>query len=111
MFAVHSEGNPTTVAAEPRSGVRVLLVTRRTSGAGRRMESLLAQLQLRARDRIDVQTLDADQSPDLVQRLGVSKIPSIVVVKNGRPVEVLGGRATFAEIERVVAPYADDQPR
>jgi thioredoxin-like negative regulator of GroEL len=95
------------MAAHPRSGLQVVLVTRRTSGAGRRMESLLAQLQLRMRDRVDVRALDADERPDLVRRLGVSEIPSIVVVKNRRTVTVLGGRATFAEIEHTVAPYVD----
>jgi thioredoxin-like negative regulator of GroEL len=67
------------------------------------MESLLAQLQLRARNQIGVRSCDADARPDLVRRLGVSEIPSIVVVKDRCPVQVLGGRATFAEIERVVS--------
>lgn len=91
---------------QPGSDLTVVLVTRRTSGVGRRMESLLAQLQLRARNRVEVRAFDADERPDLVRRLGVSEIPSIVVVKDRRPVEVLGGRATFAEIERAVAPHA-----
>lgn len=101
-------GNPKIMPERAPSELVVVLVTRPTSGVGRRMESLLAQLQLRTRSRLRVRILDADAQPELVGRLAVSEIPSIVVVKDRRPVEVIGGRATFAEIERAVWPFTHD---
>ena len=81
----------------------VLFVTRRTSGIGRRMESILAQVQVRDRDRLQVRRVDADDSPEIVRRLEVREIPSIVIFKNRRRVAQLRGRTTLADVERALA--------
>jgi thioredoxin-like negative regulator of GroEL len=75
------------------SDILVLLVTRRTSGVGRRMESVLARLQVRERDRVRVARVDADDRPDLVQRLGVQEIPSIVMLRGRTRLACLRRRA------------------
>ena len=68
-FPRDCDGNQVSVA-QSESNILVLLVTRRTSGIGRRMESVLARLQVRERDRVRVARVDADDRPDLVRRLG-----------------------------------------
>jgi thioredoxin-like negative regulator of GroEL len=83
--------------------VRLLFVTRRTSGIGRRMESVLATLQARKRDGISIRRVDADAEPELVGQLGVDQIPTLVFVKNRRSVAQICGRATLDEIENVIA--------
>ena len=83
--------------------VRLLFVTRRTSGIGRRMESVLATLQARKRDGISIHRVDADAEPELVGQLGVDQIPTLVFVKNRRSVAQICGRATLDEIENVIA--------
>jgi thioredoxin-like negative regulator of GroEL len=85
------------------TSVEVVLVTRRTSGVGRRMESVLARLQLRRREGVRICRIDADARPELVRRLGVQEIPSIVIVRNMLPFAWLPGRATLGEIERALA--------
>jgi thioredoxin-like negative regulator of GroEL len=86
--------------------ILVLLVTRRTSGVGRRMESVLARLQVRERDRVRVARVDADDRPDLVQRLGVQEIPSIVMVRGRRRLACLKGRTTLGDVERTLSEHA-----
>jgi thioredoxin-like negative regulator of GroEL len=87
-------------------GMRLLFVTTRTSGVGRRMESILATLQARRHGGVDIQTVDADAQPELVGELGVDQIPTLVFVKNRRLVARICGRATLDEIERVLAAIA-----
>jgi thioredoxin-like negative regulator of GroEL len=84
-------------------GLRLLFVTRRTSGIGRRMESVLATLQARNRDGVSIHKVDADAEPELVERLGVDQIPTLVFVKNRQSVAQICGRATLDEIENVIA--------
>lgn len=81
----------------------VLLVTRRTSGVGRRMESMLARLQVRERERVRVARVDADDRPDLVQRLGVQEIPSIVMFQDRKRFACLRGRATLGDVEHTLS--------
>lgn len=83
--------------------LRLLFVTRRTSGIGRRMESVLATLQARKRDGVSIRTVDADAEPELVGQLGVEQIPTLVFVKNRRSVAQICGRATLDEIESLIA--------
>jgi thioredoxin-like negative regulator of GroEL len=85
------------------SDVLVLLVTKRTSGVGRRMESVLARLQVRERDRVRVARVDADDRPDLVERLGVQEIPSIVMFKGRKRFACLRGRTTLGDVERTLS--------
>jgi thioredoxin-like negative regulator of GroEL len=88
------------------SDLRLLFVTRRTSGVGRRMESVLATLQSRGHDGLSIHRVDADAEPDLVGHLGVDQIPTLVFIKNRRSVAQICGRATLDEIESVLAAVA-----
>ena len=91
------------------SNILVLLVTRRTSGVGRRMESVLARLQVRERERVRVARLDADDRPDLVRQLGVQEIPSIVMFQGRKRFACLRGRATLGDVERTLSEQVDRQ--
>ena len=53
----------------------VVFVTRRSSGIGRRMESVLARLQVRERERVRILKVDADRRPDLLRGLPVRRSP------------------------------------
>jgi thioredoxin-like negative regulator of GroEL len=92
------------IAASP-PGLSVLFVTRRTSGVGRRMESVVAMLQAHNRGRFRVRTVDADAEPALVGALGIDEIPAVVVVKGRRPVARVEGRATLEQLERMVSDH------
>lgn len=71
------------------------------------MESVLARLQLGER-RVRVRRVDADVEPELVRRLQVEEIPSLVMVRDSRPFAWLSGRATLGEIERALS--SDPEP-
>ena len=66
------------------------------------MESLLAQVAHRERDRLRVSNVDVDASPKLCKLLGVSEIPTLVLLADGKPVARLEGRASAPEIERLL---------
>ncbi|MGH3021350.1 MAG: thioredoxin family protein [Gaiellaceae bacterium] len=83
----------------------LLFFTSERSGPGRRMESLLAHLARKERARLRVSRVDVDRSPDLVSRLGISQVPSLVLLEGGRALARLEGRASAPRIERMLAPH------
>ena len=86
----------------PVQPVQLIFVTRRTSGVGRRMESVVASLQSRNRDRVVIRTVDADDDADLVARLGVHEVPALVFLQRDRGAVTLEGRATLEELEQAL---------
>ncbi len=91
---------------QPHDGIPMLLFfTATRSGPGRRMESLLAHLARKERGRLSIAKIDIDAAPDWVERLKIEEIPTLVLVKDRRPVERLEGRASAPQIERMLAPY------
>ena len=88
----------------------MFFVTRSSSGVGRRMESMLARLQVRERSKIRIVRVDADRKPDVVRRLAVKEIPSLVVFRNRQPVAWLRGRATLGDVDRALAGAESQEP-
>ncbi len=74
----------------------------RTSGPARRMESLLAHIARKERDRLRVTRVDVEERPDLAERFGVETVPTIVLVKEKRAVGRIVGRASAPRIERLL---------
>lgn len=66
------------------------------------MESLLAHVARKERDRLRVRRVDADEQPRLVQKFGVEQIPSLVLVVNRRVVARHVGRANLPQIEQLL---------
>jgi thioredoxin 1 len=85
----------------------LLFFTQETSGPARRMESLLAHLARKERGRLRISRIDAAAAPEWVDRLNVTQIPTLVLVKDRRPVERLEGRASAPQIERMLAPHLE----
>jgi thioredoxin-like negative regulator of GroEL len=83
----------------------LLFFTTSRSGPARRMESLLAHLARKERTRLRISKIDVDDHPEWVERLKVSEIPTLVLVKDRKPVERLEGRVSAPQIERMIAPY------
>lgn len=86
-------------------GLHLLFFTSARSGPGRRMESLLAHLARRERARLRVSRIDADAAPQLVERLGVTEIPTLVLLEGRRPVGRIDGRASAPQIDRMLADH------
>jgi thioredoxin-like negative regulator of GroEL len=75
------------------------------SGPARRMESLMAHLARKERDRLRVTSIDVDERPELAERFGVETVPTIALVKGKRVVDRLEGRASAPKIERMLEPH------
>jgi thioredoxin-like negative regulator of GroEL len=88
---------------------RPLLVffTSRRSGPARRMESLLAHIARKERDRLRVSKVDVDDRPDLAERFRMQQVPSLALVVDSRVVSRLEGRATAPRIESMLEPHLD----
>ena len=88
---------------------RPLLVffTHARSGPARRMESLLAHIARKERDRLRVTRVDVDDRPDIAQRFSVEDVPTLVLVKDKHTVARLDGRASAPRIEEMLEPYLD----
>ena len=89
----------------------LLFFTRLTSGPARRMESLLAHLARKERDRLRVSRIDVAVSPNWAERFRVNDVPTLVLIKDRRPVARLEGRVSAPQIERMLEPYLQAGPR
>ena len=75
------------------------------SGPARRMESLLAHLERKERQRLRVRRVDVDASPDLAERFKVNVVPTLVLVKDRKAVSRLDGRTSAPRIEAMLEPH------
>jgi thioredoxin-like negative regulator of GroEL len=82
----------------------LLFFTSATSGPARRMESLVAVFAHRERGRLRVVTVDADASRALADVLGVTEIPTLVLLR-GRRVARIEGRATGQQVDAMIGAH------
>jgi thioredoxin-like negative regulator of GroEL len=87
----------------------LVFVRRYSSGASRRMESLVAWVKVTQKRRLRVVELDADRHSGLVSQLGVTTAPSLVLVKDRCVVGRLEGKASGRQIEELIRPYLQPQ--
>ena len=69
------------------------------------MESLLAQLARKERDRLRVARVDVEEDAETASRFRVRKVPTLVLVKGKRTIARFEGRAKAADIEELVEPH------
>lgn len=69
------------------------------------MESLLAQLARKERDRLQVARVDVEDDAETANRFRVRKVPTLVLVKGKRSIARFEGRAKAADIEELVEPH------
>jgi thioredoxin 1 len=83
---------------------RPLLVffTSARSGPARRMESLVAHIARKERERLRVIQVDVDGAPQLAEKLRVEDVPTLVLVVNRKAVGRLTGRASAPKIEAML---------
>jgi thioredoxin 1 len=69
------------------------------------MDSLLAHLARKERERLRVTRVDVESQPDVARRFGVTTVPTLLLVKDRRVVDRLEGRVSAPRIERMLAPH------
>jgi thioredoxin-like negative regulator of GroEL len=72
------------------------------SGPARRMESLLAHLERKERERLRVRRVDVDANPEVAERFRVAVVPTLVLVKEKRALARLDGRTSAPRIEAML---------
>jgi thioredoxin-like negative regulator of GroEL len=88
------------MSSDPRP-LLVFFATAR-SGPARRMESLLAHVARKERDRLRVTEIDVDKQPELAERFRVTTVPTLALVKDKRVVGRLEGRVSAPRIEQLL---------
>ena len=83
----------------------LVFFTNERSGPARRMESLLAHLARKERERLRVTRVDVDKRPDLAERFGISDVPTLVLVKDRRAVARSEGRTSAPRIVAMLEPH------
>jgi thioredoxin-like negative regulator of GroEL len=83
----------------------LVFFTSHRSGPARRMESLLAHIARKERERLRVSKVDVDDRPDLAERFRVEQAPSLALVVGKRVVSRIDGRATAPRIESMLEPH------
>jgi thioredoxin-like negative regulator of GroEL len=86
----------------------LLFFTSATSGPARRMESLLAVIERRERGRLRVVPVDADASRALADALGITEIPTLVLLRDRQAVARLEGRATGQQVDAMISAHVPD---
>lgn len=79
------------------------------SGPARRMDSLLAHLARKERDRLTVKRVDVDRRPEVAERFKVAEVPTLVLVKEKRVVGRIAGRASAPRIEALLAEHLPER--
>ncbi len=69
------------------------------------MESLLAHIARRERDRLSVSRVDVDERPEIAEKFRVEEVPALALVVGKRVVSRLDGRATAPRIEAMLAEH------
>ena len=75
------------------------------SGPARRMESLLAHLERKERERLRVRRVDIDAQPELAAKFRIEVVPALVLVKDRAVVSRLDGRTSAPKIEAMLEPH------
>jgi thioredoxin-like negative regulator of GroEL len=93
-------------------GARPLLVffSSASSGPSRRMESLIAHIARKERHRLRVLQVDVDQRVDLVEKLAVLHVPTLVLVVARKAVARIDGRASAPKIEAMLEAHLAPEP-
>ena len=76
-----------------------------SSGPCRRMESLVAHVARKERHRLRVLQVDVDQHTDLVEKLAVRHVPTLVLVVARKAVARIDGRASAPKIEAMLTEH------
>jgi thioredoxin-like negative regulator of GroEL len=75
------------------------------SGPARRMESLLAHVARKERERLRVTRVDVDERPDLATRFQITEVPTLVLVKEKQAVARLEGRTSAPKIAAMLEQF------
>ena len=74
------------------------------------MDSTLAHLARKERERLRVTRVDIEECPELADRFRVGTVPTLVLIRDRRELQRLEGRASVPRIEAMLGAHLDDLP-
>ena len=80
------------------------------SGPSRRMESIVAHIARSERHRLRVMQVDIEKRADLVEKLEVLHVPTLVLVIARKVVARIDGRASAPKIEAMLEQHLVPEP-
>jgi thioredoxin-like negative regulator of GroEL len=80
------------------------------SGPARRMDSLIAHIARKERQRLRVTRVDMERRADLARRCGIDTAPALVLVRDRHVVARMKGRASAPRIEEMLEPHLEGAP-
>lgn len=66
---------------------------------------LLERMSSEYQGKMDIVSVDIDRSPDLAARHGVMSVPTLLLFRDGKPVERIVGAVSEKELKRRVEPH------
>lgn len=78
------------------------------SGPCRRMESVLAQVGRKQRQRLRIVRVDVGEREDVASHFQVTSVPTLVLVRDNRVVARLEGRSSATRIEALLDAHLAD---
>ena len=93
--------------AEPRPRPKLVFFYSPLSGRCRRVEGFLAQVLQRRRnhDTFELIRVSTERRPDLAEKFGVERVPTICVVEDHRLRKRIAAPRGCRELERELAPW------
>ncbi len=73
------------------------------------MDSTLAHLARKERDRLRLTRIDIEEHPAVASRFGIEDVPTLVLVRDRRVVERLEGRTSVPRIEAMLDEHLEDE--
>lgn len=68
---------------------------------------VLDELSMEMQGKAKIFKVDVDQSPELAQRYGISSVPTMILFKNGRPIEKIVGFQPKAALKAKLQYYSN----
>lgn len=68
---------------------------------------VLDELSMEMQGKAKIFKVDVDQSPELAQRYGISSVPTMILFKNGRPIEKIVGFQPKAALKTKLQYYSN----
>jgi thioredoxin len=73
------------------------------------VSAMAADLAERHAGRLLVVTLDIDAHPRIAARYDILSVPTLIIFRDGRPVERIGGRIRAARLDAALASHLDQE--
>jgi thioredoxin 1 len=104
LLGTHSwKGSSAALAAESSTRIELVDFYADWCGPCRRLQPVLQRLEERFGDRLTITRVDVDAQPDIAEQFGVTALPTLALLSDGRVVRVAVGYRTEEQLVRFIS--------